>query len=68
MKIVFTYKDGFKQEVEVKRHLTRALAEAYRIKYYSPFHDRGVVYNGKERIGLDDYIQGLIGTEKCLVK
>lgn len=60
MKIVFTYKDGYKQEVVVKRPLTRALAEMYRIKYYSPNHDRGVVYKGKKRIGLDDYIQRMM--------
>lgn len=59
MKIVWTYKDGYAQEIRVTRPLTRALAETYRIKYYSPLNDRGVVYRGKERIGLDDYIKGL---------
>lgn len=63
-KIVFTYRDGNIHEVVIRRPLTRALAEMYRIKYSSHFHDRGVVDDGKERTSLDDYIQGLMEKER----
>ena len=61
MKIVFTYKDGYQQELIPKRPLTRALAEMYRIKYSSPHIDRGVVYMKRGKMSLDRYIRMLNG-------